>query len=69
MDEVTDSKVMFVLSFTILLLKCIMKRQGRSALGYMVGTILECLLESMSPFGAVPYWKMTELFFQCKSGI
>ena len=46
--EVTVSEAMLVLSFSILLLKCLMKRLGRSALGKMVGKILGgCLFESV----------------------
>ena len=46
--EVTCSEAMLALSFSTLLVKCLMKRLCRSALGYMVGNILGgCLFESV----------------------
>ena len=45
--EITCSEVMFALCFTTLLVKCLMKILGRSALGKMVGNILGgCLFEN-----------------------
>ena len=38
--EATYSKAMLALSFSTLLVMCLMKILGRSALGYMVGNIL-----------------------------
>ena len=38
--EVRRSEAMLSLSFTTLLIKCLMKRLGRSALGKMVGNVL-----------------------------
>ena len=44
--EVTGSDAMLALSFSVLLVKCLMKRLVRSALGQMVGKILGgCLFE------------------------
>ena len=46
--EVTCSEAMLALSFSTLLVKCLMKILGRSALGQMVGNILGgCLFESV----------------------
>ena len=46
--EVICSDAMLALSFSTLLVKCLMKILGRSALGYMVGNILGgCLFESV----------------------
>ena len=46
--EVTCSEATVVLSFSTLLVKCLMKILGRSALGYTVGNILGgCLFESV----------------------
>ena len=39
-DEATYSEAMLALSFSTLLVKCLMKRLGRSALGKMVGNII-----------------------------
>ena len=38
--EITCSEAMLCLSFSTLLVKCLMKMLGRSALGLMVGNIL-----------------------------
>ena len=60
--EVTCSETLLALSLSTLLVKCLVKILGRSALGYMVGNILGGLL-----FESVFLdWKMPELFFQCK---
>ena len=46
--EVACSEAMLALSFSTLLVKCLMKILGRSALGKMVGNILGgCLFESV----------------------
>ena len=46
--EVTCSEAMLALSFSTLLVKCLMKILGSSALGLMVGNILGgCLFESV----------------------
>ena len=46
--EMTGSGAMLVPNFSTLLVKCLIKRLGRSALGYMVGNILGgCLFESV----------------------
>ena len=45
--EVTCSEAMLALSFSTMLVKCLMKRLGRSVLGQMVGNVLGgSLLES-----------------------
>ena len=45
--DVTCSEAMLALCFSTLLVRCLMKRLGRSALGLMVGNILGgCLFES-----------------------
>ena len=50
--EGTCSEAMLALSFSTMSVKCLMKRLGRSALGYMGGNILGgCLFES-----AVTIW-------------
>ena len=47
--EVTCSEAMLALSFSTLLVKCLMKILGRSALGQMVGNILGgCLFECIN---------------------
>ena len=46
--EVTCSEAMLALSYCTLLVRCLMKILGRSALGYIVGNILGgCLFESV----------------------
>ena len=46
--EATCSEAMLALSFSTLLVMCLMKRLGRSALGQMVGNILGvCLFENV----------------------
>ena len=46
--ELTCSEAMLALSFSTLLVKCLMEILGRSALGQMVGNILGgCLCESV----------------------
>ena len=61
---------MLALSFSTLFVKCLMKILVRSAVGHMVGNILGgCLFESVLLFGAVHYWKMPDLLFQCKTYI
>ena len=46
-DEVTCSEAMLALSFSTLLVKCLIKILGMSALGQMVGNIIGgCLFES-----------------------
>ena len=48
LTSVTGCKVMFALSFHTFLLKCVMKKQGRSAQWQIMGTILgRCLFESV----------------------
>ena len=47
--EITGSEEILSLSLSTLLLMCLMKGLGRSALGQMVGNILsECFVESLS---------------------
>ena len=49
LSQVSASKATFVLSFSILLCKCLMNRLEKSALGFMAGQNLGgCLLENLS---------------------